>query len=364
MKRIKRTFTFEGKRYYAEGKTEKEAELNREIMKRELENGKKQISRDMTVSAWCDEWVQTYKDGMVNKRQLADIKAVIRNFIEPDLGYMRLARIKPIHLQKVLNGTGDYSASYIRKIYQIVCGVFRTAYVNGLMLDDVTMSLLVPKGKSKNDRRAITDHERELTLKAAETSRGGLFVLVMLYCGLRPGEVAALRWNNIDLVKRVIHVREAVKADGSVGAPKSKAGTRDVPIPGPLHTRLLREEHGPFDLLVTNTKGGRYAKRSITDMWQVFREDMAALTETDGKRELIAEDLTLYCYRHTYCTDLQAAGVPINVARELMGHSDISITAKIYTHRSEKAFSDAADLINRHHSVAESVAKTAQPVEK
>lgn len=47
----------------------------------------------------------------------------------------------------------------------------------------------------------------------------------------------------------------------------------------------------------------------------------------------LSDDLTPYCLRHTFCTDLQKAGVPINVAKELMGHSDISITANIYTHR-------------------------------
>jgi integrase len=61
----------------------------------------------------------------------------------------------------------------------------------------------------------------------------------------------------------------------------------------------------------------------------------------------VADDLVPYCLRHTYCTDLQAAGIPINVARELMGHSDISVTAKIYTHSSEESIKDAADALER-----------------
>ena len=56
----------------------------------------------------------------------------------------------------------------------------------------------------------------------------------------------------------------------------------------------------------------------------------------------------LYCYKHTYCTDLQAAGISINVFRELMGYSDISITTKIYTHHSEDAFSNAAEHISKY----------------
>jgi integrase len=49
----------------------------------------------------------------------------------------------------------------------------------------------------------------------------------------------------------------------------------------------------------------------------------------------IADDLVPYCFRHTFCTDLQDAGVPINVAKDLMGHSSISVTAKIYTHMTD-----------------------------
>lgn len=45
-----------------------------------------------------------------------------------------------------------------------------------------------------------------------------------------------------------------------------------------------------------------------------------------------------YLLRHTFCTDCQAAGVPLNVAKELMGHSDISVTAKIYTHMVDEVF--------------------------
>lgn len=60
----------------------------------------------------------------------------------------------------------------------------------------------------------------------------------------------------------------------------------------------------------------------------------------------VADDLTPYCLRHTYCTDLQTAGIPINIAKEWMGHSDISVTASIYTHQSDEADRNAAALLN------------------
>ena len=60
----------------------------------------------------------------------------------------------------------------------------------------------------------------------------------------------------------------------------------------------------------------------------------------------LAEDLDLYDLRHTYCTDLEIAGVPINVAKTLMGHKDISTTANIYTHSSPETVETARALLN------------------
>ena len=93
-------------------------------------------------------------------------------------------------------------------------------------------------------------------------------------------------------------------------------------------------------------------------MWKDFKKAMNIEAGCEVDRRLhriippyrISDDLTLYCYRHTYCTNLQAAGVPINVARELMGHESIAVTSKIYTHKSETAFENAQKNINNYLS--------------
>lgn len=366
-KYITKTFTFEGKRYYVRGKTELEAEVSRQKKIEELESNRRRISRNAPVSVWAEEWAETYKKPMVNPRQYSDIKAVIRNFIEPAVGTMIISKVKPVHLQKMLNGLTEYSPSYIDKIYDITRQIFKEAYHNDLILSDPSEALKKPSGAPKKERRAITPRERELTLKVCETYRGGLFILIMLYCGLRPGEVAALQWSAVDLDKRVIHVYRALKSDDTIGDPKTKAGIRDVPLPDPLYQRMQREKHKPFGFVCTNTRGGHHTKSSIRQLWESFEREMNIAAGCRVFRNkvmppyFVADDLTLYCYRHTYCTDLQAAGVPINVAKELMGHSSIEVTAKIYTHKSEAAFGNAADLINSYlcGTVALPVARSA-----
>lgn len=363
--------TVDGKPYYIRGKTKREAREKAALKKAELQAGI-ELSRDMSVKDWAEKWAAIYKEGKINDRYLADIKSVLDKRILPAIGSKKIKSVKPADLQAILNDlAGQYSDSYIKKVKDIIKGLFGEACNNDLILKDPARGLKSVKAKEKAKRRAITQREREITLKTAETSRGGLFVLIMLYAGLRPGEVAALRWNDIDMDKKVLHVRHALKADGSIGDPKSKAGIRDVPVPSYLYDRLAAIEHGPFDLVCVNSQGGHYTESSIERMWKTFKRDMNITAGCKMKRNqiqppyFVPDDLTLYCYRHTYATDLQAAGVPINVAKELMGHSSIEVTASCYTHQSDDSFADAAAKIEAYSSekVAKKVAKNAEMLE-
>ena len=64
----------------------------------------------------------------------------------------------------------------------------------------------------------------------------------------------------------------------------------------------------------------------------------------------IADDLVLYCLRHTFCTDLQKAGVSLNIARIIMGHEDIRVTAGIYTYTDSEDVQAAGEKLNTYFS--------------
>lgn len=89
-------------------------------------------------------------------------------------------------------------------------------------------------------RRSITSTEREYILSVAEHHRSGLWILTLLYTGMRPGETAALNWADVDFEHNEIHVH-AAKESGSriIKGPKTKAGVRDIPIHTALLPRLL-----------------------------------------------------------------------------------------------------------------------------
>lgn len=107
-----------------------------------------------------------------------------------------------------------------------------------------------------------------------------------------------------------------------------------------LRQLLWQAKGEPFSLLFPTRKGTVRNSSGAWKQWQSFAKELdlhMGAKEENGKIvcHAIAPDLTLYCLRHTFCTDLQRAGVAINVAKELMGHRSIAVTADIYTHRDQ-----------------------------
>lgn len=361
-RRPRKTFHWEGKKYEATGKTQEEAIANAALMKDRLKRGEISISGNMTVARWASEWLETYKRPAIGEGQYKRYLTHINGVIIPAIGKSKLKDIKDVHLQRVLNDRRGKSKSDISKLSMTMKSMFRRAYLSRLIAFNPAENLETPAAK-EGTHRSITEHEREKILALAETHHAGLWVKMILYCGLRPGETRALDWRHIDFDKKLVHVRQAMKASTTnIGAPKSASGVRDVPIPDNFILCLAAARSGPFEPVFTQpTTGKRHTAKSMDCLWRNFIRELDILMGAKVYRNqiimsMVSSDLVPYCLRHTYCTDLQDAGVPINVARYLMGHANIALTAKIYTHTTDTAIQNAADLINKKNAPkAESV---------
>ena len=357
------TFMWNGKRYEEKGKTLKEAIAKAERKKMALESGQVGTSGNMTVSRWADEWLEVYKAPKIGRGSLNNYNVHLKT-IKRLIGGKLLKEVKDIDLQMILNQqgmpdekTGEVkSLDYLSKLRMTMRAMFKRACISKLIPFNPAEYLELPAAKN-GTHRSITDKERALILRLAETHYAGLWVKVMLYCRLRPGETLALEWRHIDFDKKLIHVERAMKAHSmTIDIPKTSAGVRDIPIPDKLLTELFVAKRGPFEPVFTKSQSGiRHDRTSMTRMWKNFKRELNILGEAKVYRNQIlmpsiADDLVPYCLRHTYGTDLQDAGVPINVAKYLMGHSDISTTGNIYTHTTEAAIKDAADKINKKHA--------------
>ena len=139
---------------------------------------------------------------------------------------------------------------------------------NDLIHRNVFAKVTVPKTEAE-EREPIDEATRKLIFDTCEGHRMGIPALVMLYTGIRKGELLALKWEDVDLVGERLTVNKAVAfPDNSVSikTPKTKAGTRTVTIPkkiiprcAGLFCRFISSCH--FWLLLINDGCGNIVKR-------------------------------------------------------------------------------------------------------
>ena len=333
---ITKTFTFDGKRYYVRGGTEEQAIRKMTRKQMELEQGLIAYTSKMPVSDWAREVLKTYKADL-SSRALYDMTKRIEKHILEDLGNIPIGKVKPIHCQRLINSKTGYSREYINKISMDLKFIFEKAKENKMITENPAEYIVKPKGH-KSTRRSITDQERKHLLKVCEDDRFLPF-LFMLYCGCRPSEALNIEYRDIENRSGLLllHIR-GTKTDNS---------DRYVPLPSELAGRVSRGDN-PFTLISLNSHGQGHTQSSYRALTRaLYRQMNISMGCRVYRNRLVppyplADDFVPYCLRHTYCTDLQKAGVDVRSAQKLMGHADISTTANIYTHQDDATLIEAA----------------------
>ncbi|MDM2957391.1 MULTISPECIES: site-specific integrase [unclassified Citrobacter] len=198
---------------------------------------------------------------------------------------------------------------------------------------------------SKNDPDPLLLHEYQALIAALPRSQA-LIIIIAVHTGMRPGEICALAWEDIDLVKGEIHVSRNLTNKRVFVPPKTDAGIRTITLLKPAHDALLEQyeitgnspkqeiqfhhrEIGKTEqqylrfvfspTTYSSTKGGYFSKDSISYGWRRG-------TKLSGIRER-----NPYQSRHTYaCWTLMAGANPSFIASQ-MGHEDARMVYEVYS---------------------------------
>lgn len=306
------------------------ADLIRKVAAKKKAIDRSVIDGSVLLSRFGSMFIDATKQNVVSASWYQDL-CYTWNTIVRQIGDRPMDKIRAIQLQEYLNGL-DLADGTIKKRYDLLKQVFKYAYINGVTESDLTLGLVRPHGTPTVHGRSLTDHERSSLLSVLNGHRGELLCKLILYCGLRPSEAQALTWADINFIDNTVTVTKSLKRDGSIGQPKTVSAYRVIPIPDHL-VPLLRCRQTDGNLFSHNPK---WRQR----MW-------------DDIRRRTGITANLYDLRHTYCTDLEKLGVPISIASRFMGHANINITAKIYTHASTEALEIGRNLINQGETPGE-----------
>jgi integrase len=159
-----------------------------------------------------------------------------------------------------------------------------------------------------------------------------------MFAGLRLGELRGLRHDHVDLKAGLIRVEASWDPQEGLIAPKSRAGTRTVPIPSVLSAHLARHRlaHGAIGLFFGRTPETPFQPTSVVNRARRAWKDAGL------------EPIGLHECRHTFASLMIAAGVNAKALSTYMGHANISITMDRYGHLMPGNEAEAAGLLDAY----------------
>jgi integrase len=309
----------DGKRRSFSGKTK--AECRRRA--REAENAPK-VDKKMTVAQWAPVWIETYEKDRVAYKSYLLYKGYLNNHVTPKLGKLQMCDVRPVHLQEFVHGYADRSWAMRRDLRTILRGFFADAMVNHLCEEDPTVGLKIGE-KPKWKPKAFERWACPIIVEFAETHKFGYCVLLLLYTGLRVGELLSLKWSDIDDGVICVHTAVAMTKDGYKEKATKTEDDRYIGVNPDLQTVLNGIPRTGLYVLASRNGRRRDYKWLRTKYKDFFRD----LNETLPKNGKIPY-LSPHKCRHTFGTYLLDGGANIRSVQAALGHASIT-TTQIYT---------------------------------
>ncbi|MBA2640481.1 MAG: site-specific integrase [Nocardioidaceae bacterium] len=274
----------------------------------------------VTVGEWAERWLAGQVQLKPSTRARYEI--LLRRQVLPTWERVPLAKVGHADVAAwvaSLAATG-LAAATVRQAHRVLSLVLTLAVRDGRIPRNPADGVPLPRAR-RGERRFLT-HGQVVALAAA-AGPYRLAVLTLAYCGLRYGELAALRVSRVDLMRRRLDVAESVTEIGgrpSYGTPKTHQ-QRSVPVPRSLVDDLAVHVAGkaPSDLLFTSPDGGLL--RLTNFRRRCF--DRAA-------REVGLDGLTPHELRHTAASLAVSAGANVKGVQRLLGHASAAMTLDVY----------------------------------
>ncbi len=300
----------------------------------------------LTVKQLLEEhWLPAQRSRELRPATLDQYRNVVDSWIVPNLGAVRVPALTPKDVTKMVETLRTTKSAAGRsglspRSAQLAVGVLKAATQwateNGLVGRNPIAGVKRPRGTSADAMHAWSTDDARAFLAATRDDRLAWCWAMLLTRGLRRGEVAGLRWDDVDLDGATVRIRKTrVVVDGKAveSSPKTAAGRRSVPLDGQL-VALLRA-HKSRQAQEKLAAGSAYG----TGGW-LFSDELGTPHHPDTLSEWFAAKVTalglprirLHDTRHTAASLMLASGVPVKVVSELLGHASPTITLGIYAH--------------------------------
>jgi len=314
-----------GKRKYFRGATKKEAEKKRDEAKREIDRGL-DLSQSLTVAEFVDLWLREYKDGVIHDTSYMTYETMLRCYVLPEIGRLKIKDVKPAHIQRMMRAMEDKSRGTQARTLTLVRSMFKSAVENDLILKNPCVSSIRPRGEDTEEKMPLTPEQEDLLLEKAKGTDMYLFVRIGLAAGLRHGELVGLQWQDFNFETGVLSVQRSVvrtrenRSGVLSGDMKTAAAHRSIPLPWSVIAEVRAEMARSNSVYVIPGPDGSHLSLSTSSQrWERMVKGLPF-------------HATPHQMRHTRITRWFEQGLDIKEIQYLAGHTTAQVTLEIYTH--------------------------------
>lgn len=275
-----------------------------------------------------------------------DYERYLKKEILPFFNNMAIEDITWRDIQDFYDKHAELSFSTLHKWRVILSRILQIAVGDGIIQTDPTKDKRLCHSKRKGKRPVPAQETYKRIIKEIETlseHHERLYMALVVYTGLRRGEILALKWSDISFDNDTISIVRSIDIDrtnkkrpGLLKAPKTEAGIRTIPLIPQLKDILLRNV-ADTEFVVTNlgTKRPLHVESEFNTMWASI------------SRQIDLGPYTSHSYRHAMCTTLLANGVDVKTAQTIFGHSQPSTTLNIYADAIPNKVHEAGNLFSK-----------------
>lgn len=324
--------------------TKRDAERELARLVNELNAGQYVAPAILTVGEYLEQWLEDHARHRVRPTTLESYQAMVDHHLLPGLGATRLDRLTPLQLQRFYSAQlaqgrrdgkpGGLSPRTVQYMHACLRQALNQAVKLGLLAKNPAEAVSPPRAPEP-ELTVWTADQTAAFLEAARPSRYYPLYVLAVYTGLRRGELLGLRWQDVDLTRGILQVRQSLTRTGQgilVQPPKTRQSRRAVVLGKSCLEVLVavRQQQAqeaevlghanPGGYVFTSEAGKPVEPRALTRQF----EAIVARTGLPG--------LTFHGLRHVHATLLLVAGVHPKVAAERLGHSRVGITLDRYSH--------------------------------
>jgi integrase len=296
-----------------------------------------------TVAQFLDRWLE-HTEPNVAPRTLERYQEIARKNLAPLLGHALLMRLRPEQISSAYakalktgrrDGTGGLSPRTVHHLHRILKQALSTAVRWNLIVSNPAEKVDPPKVE-RSKMRALDAGETAVLIAHFRGTRMFIPVLLAVLCGLRRGEIVALRWCSVDLARRQLSVAQSTEQTKSgTRLKETKSGrARTVALPSLVVDELRKHRARQGEELL------KIGVRTNDETHIVAQEDGTPLQPNSLTHEFVRlrakakvlPKIRFHDLRHTHATHLLTNGVHPKVAQERLGHSSVGITLDLYSH--------------------------------